>query len=238
MGKKVTLFTDGACSGNPGPGGWGAILLSPLGKVRELGGADKHTTNNRMELTAALEGLLALSRVKSLSTKEIRVYTDSTYLIQGITKWIHGWKKRNWKNQEGKEVSNKEIWQALEEVIARNGFQVEWLYVPGHKGFPGNERCDVIAVTFAKGLPAQLYDGPVSEYFVDLSKVPPPSPLPDPGRKKGAPVYLSLVDGKVHRDKDWKTCEARVKGRQGVKFKKIESPEEEAEVLAAWGLQT
>lgn len=211
------------------------MLVSPLGKVKELGGADPHTTNNKMELTAAIEALRALARVKTLSTKEIRLYTDSTYVIRGITQWIHGWRKRGWKNQEGQEVSNRELWEALEE--AGRDFSVEWCYVPGHSGFPGNERCDQIAVAFAKTGSARLYEGAKRDYPVAIDRVPPPSGLPDPNRKKGPVVYLSYVDGTVHRDADWKSCEARVKGRQGVRFKKVTSPEEEAEVLRSWGVR-
>jgi ribonuclease HI len=236
--KKVVIFTDGACSGNPGPGGWGAILVSPLGKVKELGAGENHTTNNRMELTAAVEALRVLSRVKALSTKGIRIYTDSTYVIRGITQWIHGWKKRGWKNQEGGDVSNRELWEALDEVIRKHRFQVEWLYVPGHKGFAGNERCDRIAVAFAKKEPIRLYDGSLQDYPVDVAHVPPPSPIPDPKRKKGPVVYLSLVEGQLHRDPDWKSCEARVRGRQGARFKKVQSPEEEESVLRGWGVKS
>lgn len=234
MSKPVIVFTDGACSGNPGPGGWGAILVSPLGKVKEMGGAEKHTTNNKMELTASVEALRTLLKVKTLSTKEIRLYTDSTYVIKGITEWIHGWKKRNWKNQEGQDIANRPIWEELDQVANNSGLKVEWLYVPGHMGFHGNERCDEIAVAFAKGTSVQLYDGPLSDYQVDISHVPAVGTKGKP-KKFGSPVYLSLVDGSLHRDKDWKSCEARVKGRQGVKFKKVQSSDEEAMILKDWG---
>lgn len=240
MSDKVIIFTDGACSGNPGPGGWAAVLVSPLGKVRELGGGERQTTNNRMEMTAAVEALRLLAKVKSLSTKDVRLYTDSTYLIKGITEWIHGWKKRGWKNGEGKDVSNREIWEALDEVIRTNGFRVEWLYIPGHEGYPGNERCDVIAVSYAKGNPVPLYDGPRASYGLNLERVPAPSSGGGssgggPKPKKGPAVYLSLIGGEVFRDAAWKACEARVKGRPGARFKKVESPEEEAQVLRSWG---
>jgi ribonuclease HI len=192
-----------------------------------------------MELTAAVEALRALAKVKTLSTRKIQLYTDSKYVIQGITGWIHGWKKRGWKNQEGKDVSNREIWEKLDEVNRQ--FQVEWLYVPGHQGFPGNERCDEIAVAFARGYHAHLYNGPKSAYGFDIDRVPRPVPIEGGASAKpkaaGKPVYLSFVDGKLHRDPDWKSCEARVKGRQGVKFKKVQSPEEEAEVLRSWGVR-
>lgn len=243
MSSPVTIFTDGACSGNPGPGGWGVILISPLGKVKEMGGAEPHTTNNKMELTASVEALRTLLKVKSLSTKEIRLYTDSTYVIKGITEWIHGWKRRGWKNQEGNDIANREIWEQLDLVANNSGLKVEWLYVPGHMGFDGNERCDEIAVAFAKNTPISLYDGPLESYSVDVKNVPaagagkPKGESAPKPKKSGKPVYLSLVDGKLHRDADWKTCEARVKGRHGVKFKKAESPEAEASILREWGLK-
>lgn len=240
MSDKIIVFTDGACSGNPGPGGWGAVLVSPTGKVIELGGGDPHTTNNKMELTAAVEALKALAKVKTLSTRRISLYTDSKYVIQGITSWIHGWKKRSWKNQEGKDVSNRDLWERLDEVNRQ--FEVNWLYVPGHQGFPGNERCDEIAVAFAKGYSIQLYNGPRAGYGLAIETVPMPSSLEAeknaaPKRTKMKPVYLSYVDGKLNRDGDWKSCEARVKGRHGVKFKKVESVEEEQEILRSWGIK-
>lgn len=232
---KVIIFTDGACSGNPGPGGWAAVLISPLGKVRELGGSDPQTTNNRMELTAALEALVALSRVKKLSTREIKLYTDSKYVIQGITQWVHNWKKNGWKTADGKDVSNRELWEALHAVVLENRFLIDWLYVPGHKGFPGNERCDEIAVAFSKGDSVPLFQGDKASYSIDISRLPKPELLTGPVIKKGPPIYLSYVNGRVHRDLDWKSCEMRVKGVLGARYRKVTSPEEEQEILEFWG---
>lgn len=234
--KPVIIFTDGACSGNPGPGGWGSILVSPLGKVWELGGGEAQTTNNRMEMTAVVEALRALAAVKTLSTKEIRIFTDSKYVINGITQWIHGWRRNGWKNAAGEDVSNKEIWEALDRVIQSAQFKVDWNYVPGHMGYAGNERCDEIAVAFAKGYSIDLYNGPRTEYRVDIDHLPPPAALSSaPKEKKGPVVYLSMIGGEVFRDKDWKSCEARVKGRNGAKFKKVQSSEEEEQTLKSWG---
>lgn len=238
MAEKMIIFTDGACSGNPGPGGWGAILVSPLGKIKELGGAEKNTTNNKMELTAAIEALSALTKVKTLSSKEITLYTDSKYVIQGITGWIFGWKKNGWKTADGKDVSNKEYWENLLRVVQENQFKIEWLYVPGHMGFPGNERCDEIAVAFSQGYSADLFQGAKSDYSVNVDQVPaaidPASSKTEKKSPKIPAVYLSFVDGKLYRDKDWKSCEARVKGRPGAKYKKIERAEEEEEILKKW----
>jgi ribonuclease HI len=146
----VEIFTDGACSGNPGPGGWGVILRS-RGVEKELSGGEKLTTNNRMELTAVIKGLSVLTRRCSVA-----VYTDSEYVRNGITTWIHGWKKRGWKTADGKPVKNVELWQQLEALA--NAHDVHWHWVKGHAGDPGNERADQLA---NKGVQAVL-DGTVS----------------------------------------------------------------------------
>ncbi|WAT19099.1 ribonuclease HI [Aurantiacibacter sp. MUD11] len=134
---KVEIFTDGACKGNPGPGGWGAILRSG-GKEKELSGSDAETTNNRMELTAAIEALKALKR-----PCEIALHTDSKYMIDGITKWIHGWRRNGWKNAAKKPVANADLWQALE--AAMEPHRIDWHWVKGHAGHPENERADRLA---------------------------------------------------------------------------------------------
>jgi ribonuclease HI len=136
-GKRVIIHTDGACSGNPGPGGWGAILEFN-GTTKELFGGVPDTTNNRMELTAALEGLRALK-----SPCVVAIHTDSEYLRNGITKWIHGWRKNGWKTADKKPVKNAELWQALGELIAKH--QVSWHWVRGHSGHDLNERADELA---------------------------------------------------------------------------------------------
>ena len=134
---EVDIFTDGACSGNPGPGGWGAILR--YGAVeKELSGGEKPTTNNRMELMAAIMALEALNR-----PCRVRLHTDSQYVRDGITKFIHGWKKNGWKTADKKPVKNIDLWQRLE--VALKPHQVEWLWVRGHAGHPENERADALA---------------------------------------------------------------------------------------------
>lgn len=135
--KQVELFTDGACKGNPGPGGWGALLR--YGTVeKELFGGDANTTNNRMELMAVIEGLNALTRAS-----DVLVTTDSTYVKNGITQWIDGWKRRGWKTSSKKPVKNVDLWQALEKAVAAH--TVEWAWVKGHSGHPENERADELA---------------------------------------------------------------------------------------------
>ena len=137
MSDPVVVYTDGACKGNPGPGGWGA-LLRWKGHEKELFGGERDTTNNRMELTAVIQALSALK-----SRCEVAVYTDSVYVKNGITKWIHGWKQRGWRTADKKPVKNVELWQRLEALAAQH--DVQWHWVRGHDGDPGNERADALA---------------------------------------------------------------------------------------------
>ncbi|MDJ0942554.1 MAG: ribonuclease HI [Kiloniellales bacterium] len=133
----VEIFTDGACSGNPGPGGWGAILRF-RGEQKEMNGGERETTNNRMELMAAIAALEALKR-----PSRVEITTDSTYVKDGITRWIHGWKKNGWKTSAKKPVKNQDLWQRLDQALAPH--QVEWHWVRGHVGHPENERADALA---------------------------------------------------------------------------------------------
>ncbi|WP_339702600.1 ribonuclease HI [uncultured Sphingosinicella sp.] len=135
--SDVEVFTDGACKGNPGPGGWGAILRAH-GKERELRGAEPLTTNNRMELTAAIEALNALKRPCS-----VQLTTDSVYVRDGITKWVHGWQRNGWRTADRKPVKNADLWQAL--IAAAAPHRVEWHWVKGHNGHAENERADELA---------------------------------------------------------------------------------------------
>lgn len=137
MSKLVELYTDGACKGNPGPGGWGALLR--YGDVeKELYGADAQTTNNRMELLAVIQGLESLNR-----SSRVRVTTDSQYVKNGITQWIHNWKRNGWKTAAKKAVKNADLWLRLDQAVARH--QLEWEWVKGHAGHPENERADALA---------------------------------------------------------------------------------------------
>jgi ribonuclease HI len=133
----VELFTDGACSGNPGPGGWG-VLLRFKGTEKELCGGELDTTNNRMELMAAIQGLRALSR-----PCRVKIHTDSKYVLQGITEWLEGWKAKGWKTANRKPVKNQDLWQELDQEIARH--DIEWIWVKGHAGHIENERADELA---------------------------------------------------------------------------------------------
>ena len=238
----IAIFTDGACSGNPGPGGWGSVVATADGRVRELGGAVGATTNNRMEMTAVLEGLLA---VRALSGAAI-VHSDSTYVLGGITSWIAGWKRRGWTTAAGEPVKNEDLWRALDAAVAQRGLGgVEWRWVRGHAGHDANERCDEIAVAFSRRRPIDLYAGALLAYPHGSLL---PSDVPYAAVKKkpsgasakasapaGPATYLSALDGKIERHGSWKECEARVKGRPA-KFKKVRSAEEERATLKGWGL--
>jgi len=135
--QEVTIYSDGACKGNPGPGGWGAVLVAG-GHEKELFGGESPTTNNRMELTAVIEALRALKR-----PCVVNIYTDSQYVQKGISEWINGWKARGWKTADKKPVKNADLWQVLDEV--RQPHQISWHWVRGHNGHPGNERADALA---------------------------------------------------------------------------------------------
>lgn len=137
MSDTVTIYTDGACKGNPGPGGWGA-WLSCNGKEKELFGGEADTTNNRMELTAVIRALEALKR-----SCTVDLHTDSKYVQQGITAWIHGWKKNGWRTSDKKPVKNDDLWKALDELAHQH--QIKWHWVKGHAGHAGNERADQLA---------------------------------------------------------------------------------------------
>lgn len=227
------LFCDGASSGNPGPGGWGTVLSFPTGEVLELGGYEPHTTNNRMELLSLIRGLERVSD----QTIPFRVYTDSTYVIRGATQWVFRWMKTNWISSEGKEVANQDLWKQLLSLI--RGRTLEWHYVRGHSGVPGNERVDEIAVSFSQRRPCSLYRGDVSSYLVSLQEIPENTELPVKKSPQATPAqpysYLSLVNQLPKRHLTWKDCEARVKGQSGARFKKALTPQDELKILNEWG---
>lgn len=232
---RIVIYSDGACSGNPGPGGWGSIVLWPDLKVEELGGPEAPTTNNRMEMMGALRGL---QRAASRPEK-ILVFTDSVYVIRGITQWVFGWQRRGWKTAEGSDVVNQDLWQELFRTVGHIGRErIQWNFIRGHRGIAGNERCDEIAVAFSKGKYITLYKGPIAKYGIDIDILPEPQPLPDLKDRTVKAVaysYLSVVNGQLEKHKTWPECEARVKGRSGAKFKKAMSAEDEARIMAEWG---
>ena len=172
----VAAACDGACSGNPGPGGWGCLLRFADGSVREWGGADPDTTNNRMELTAALTLLQLLKTLPRHPDLAIR--TDSKYLIDGFTRWINGWKRKGWRTASGSPVLNRDLWEALDAARLPN---LPLVYVKGHSGDPDNDRCDVIAVAFSKGQQPSLAQGevPLAAAAGGVA-APAPEPAPKP----------------------------------------------------------
>lgn len=221
MTEDIRIFCDGASKGNPGPGGFGAIVKFDS-FVKEIGGAEAYTTNNRMELTAAIEAFRFISSGTQFGGASMAVYCDSAYVVNGITKWVYGWQKNGWQTAQKKPVENQDLWAALLDLI--KGKTVEWQQVAGHADTPGNARCDEIASAFAEGGSPALFDGTVSEYRIDLSKI-------GATGKRGPAFYVSIVDGVAMRHVTWKECEARVKGKSA-KFKKVFSDDEERVFIA------
>jgi ribonuclease HI len=138
--SEVTVYTDGACKGNPGPGGWGVLLRSSDGTEKELFGGELETTNNRMEMTAVIQALSALKR-----PCQVRLHLDSQYVLKGITEWVSGWKAKGWKTASKQDVKNVDLWKQLDALVAQSGHRIDWRWVKGHAGDPGNERADALA---------------------------------------------------------------------------------------------
>lgn len=235
--NDLVVFADGSSLGNPGVGGWGAILIyQKLNEVIELGGNKAHTTNNEMELTAVVSALgYALN-----SNAPLHIYTDSRYTIQGATEWIYRWSRNGWKTSEKEDVKNKALWQSLLELIETRGKNtIHFHHVHGHVGVPGNERVDDIARGLAEGSKVNLYRGKLSQYGIhDILTIPKDAEQKElyKGRKAGtAYSYIALIDGKVERFSNWADCEARVTGRSA-KFRKALSLEHEKEIIKDWGV--
>ena len=230
ISKDITIFTDGAAKGNPGPGGYGVVILQGS-TVVELGAKKDRTTNNEMELKAVVEAL------KFVSTQEttVEIYSDSKYVIQGATAWVFNWLKNDWKTKANTDVINKDLWMELIPLLKK--VKVVWHKVPGHVGIIGNERADTIASDFAEDKKVDLYNADKSSYGYDIENT-------DYDKEKAtkrsaakkrqsikAYSYLSKVDGEVKTHATWKECEARVKGVKGARFKKSVSANEEAMII-------
>ena len=240
--NKLIIFTDGASLGNPGPGGYGAVLVFPLlDEVVELGGNKPSTTNNEMELTAVIS---AFSH-SITSSSHVHIYTDSSYVINGITKWMHGWEKNGWMTSQKQPVSHKELWQSLVSLVREREAvaSVSWHHVPGHSGVVGNERADAIASNFAEGGNPTLFRGRMSDYDqkdilnlkYDEEEFAKRQASKERAKQK-AYSYLSMVDGVIDKHPTWAECERRVKGKKA-KFRKAISAEEEQEIIAEWTAQ-
>jgi ribonuclease HI len=204
----IVAYTDGACAGNPGPGGWAAVILAD-GQRQEISGAVAHTTNNRMELTAVIE---ALRRVPADAA--VTVVTDSEYVRRGMTEWVAGWRQRGWRTATGGSVANRDLWEALSALA---GDHVTWEWVRGHSGHPENERADALARAHTRGARPAAAGRPAT---------PPAS----------GTTYLSLVEGRLQRHPDWPSCQARTHGRSGARYKKCRGPAEERATVQGWGL--
>jgi len=231
--KNVIIFTDGAARGNPGPGGWGTIVVGET-KVTELGGREAHTTNNRMELTAVIEALAYVA--KQYADGETVVNTDSSYVLNGSTKWLAGWKRNDWKTKAKGEVVNIDLWELMDEVLSVVG-KVSWNLIKGHSGVPANERCDVIATCYADNKKPNLYSGSVSGYSVSLSvEVSKAKSSKLKAKTSSAPAfsYVSSLNGEIATHATWKECEARVKGKSKALFKKSFSVADEKAIIDQW----
>jgi ribonuclease HI len=243
--NKIIIFTDGSASGNPGPGGWGAIVACPPNQedlqkdpqceeqVLEIGGREVYTTNNRMELKAVIQALKSLDDIES----DVIIHTDSSYVVQGITQWVKNWANQNWLTATKKPVLNQDLWQELIAIVEKREKlgMLTWKLIEGHAGIPANERVDTIATAFTNNRTPDLYKGPRSKYPVNLlSLVANRTKKVVKDRKRSqakAYSYISMVNGKIEIHATWAECEARVKGVRGTRFKKALSKEEEGEII-------
>jgi ribonuclease HI len=228
MMENILIFTDGSSRGNPGPGGWGAVVVANQ-RVVELGGGEAHTTNNRMEMQAVISAIDFLIEYELLTLNfKCVVYTDSAYVVNGITKWVAGWKARGWLTLQKEQVLNRDLWEKLSYLLEDmpGDEKIQWRLLKGHVGVPGNERCDQIATVFADKKKIKLYDGPLASYPIDIKSIShdaDKSSARSQSKKHSsakAYSYISKIDGKIAVDKSWQECEKRVKGVSGAKFKK------------------
>lgn len=224
--KKI-IFCDGSSRGNPGRGGYGVVVKEENERVFELGSGEKMTTNNRMELMAAISALKTCTKVD-----DINIFTDSKYLVDGITKWVKNWKRNGWKKADKSDVLNKELWEELDSVT--EGKKIEWVHVDGHAGVPGNERCDEIATSFADGIDVDLFDGPADSYHINLDIRKSSEILNSKNKNSKVFSYVSFVDGKFQRHTNWFDCEKVVKGKKNARFKKTYSEEDEKRIMEEW----
>lgn len=250
---EIQVYTDGSSRGNPGPGGWGALIAYNLKlevdsgnattKILEIGGREVHTTNNRMELMAIRESL-SLIEARKLEG-DVRLFTDSAYAMNGLLGWMYGWEKNGWKTKTGDEVLNQDLWRDLLGLVFRmkqgRAFDIE--KVKGHSGHALNERVDAIATAYADGERVLLFSGGKEQYeklqgFSLEARGKSEDSKEETTKKssssKKAYSYVSCVDGEIHADPTWALCEKRVKGKKGAKYKKVFSKEEETMVAQSF----
>ncbi|MEO5668591.1 MAG: viroplasmin family protein [Bdellovibrionota bacterium] len=245
----VWIYTDGACSGNPGPGGW-AYLARHKDDVWAASGCEKSSTNNRMELQATYEALRSV-RARNLATEPLVIFTDSSYVLKGIQEWMPAWVKRGWKKVDGTDVMNRDMWELLSHEV--RGLKLEWALVPGHSGVAGNEFVDEWSVEASKQLKGAKKSWALESFEARAAfEVWPTERVSKPksasGSKSsssrnssssssggGKAFYVSLIKGELIRHSTWPECEARVKGTSGARYKKIKSESELSDVLKSWG---
>jgi ribonuclease HI len=210
----IDIITDGACSGNPGPGGWATIIVASDGIVNEFSGNAANTTNNQMELHAIIVGLQKVD-----SHAEVHIHTDSQYVINGITKWVFGWQKNGWRTKDGKAVENQELWRTLIGLTHKN---VHWHYVRGHNGHVMNERANTLAQQQSKSLGTIATNRTTATHTTVGADT--------------FPRYISLVESEFRHHATWDACKQAVHGVSGARFKKVNSAQELASQRRQWGL--
>lgn len=223
--EKVTIFTDGAARGNPGPAGWGVVIV--VGdEVVERGDRKQSGTNNEAELAAVLSAVAWVAE-QPFAVDVVDIYSDSSYTISGADKWLAGWKRRGWQTKDDEDIANKSLWQHWDRLVSQVDFEINFHKVKGHAGIPANERADAIATGFADDNDVELFRGSKDDYDISLE--------PQPTRLDNAPIYLSLVDDEVCQHTSWEDCQARVSG-QPAEYKKVYTEIDKAETLKKWGV--
>lgn len=231
--KETHIYTDGSSRGNPGPSGWALVLFTEK-EVVELGGRLEYGTNNQMELQAVVSALEYIE-THSLFSLPIKIFIDSAYVQKGITLWMYSWEKNGWLTTTNESVLNQELWkQALYATFRlKNKVKITFEKVPGHANVFGNDRADMLATSFADNIPTPLFHGEIKKYLQLFSNTSKISKLPKENKKssKKAYSYVSFVQNKIYKDLDWPSCEKRVKGVKGAKYKKVFSEAEEKQVV-------
>ncbi|MBU3969023.1 ribonuclease HI [Patescibacteria group bacterium] len=232
MHNNIIIFTDGSALNNPGKAGWGAVLVFDKKEILEIGGFEKKSTNNRMEMTSAIESLRILEKNKGINNKtQIIINTDSSYLFNGITKWVSGWVLKNWIGANKNPVLNKDLWEKL--MVLNNKFKIEWKLLPGHSGIIGNERADEIATSFASEDQLILYKGTIEKYKKNILDFK-TNGTNDRRKKMKAYSYLSMIEGIIKKHKTWAECESRIKGKKDAKFRKSIDKDDEKKIIDGW----
>jgi ribonuclease HI len=235
---NATAYADGSCLGNPGPGGWGVHVQFDDGRIVDLGGGEQRTTNNRMELRAAIEAARATRECEAVT-----IIVDSEYVKRGITGWVTGWKKKGWLTQTGAAVSNRELWEELDALADK---RITWQWTRAHVGTLGNERVDSIARWFAEGMGRARQTAPPlrTNPRPAAARLPAPSENTRPAVQRSTARsavpgtrYLSLIDGVAMRHRTWDECKERVNGLARARFRKAVSDAEERKIFQEWGVR-